>query len=328
MWDNTNTMRFLWKSQLRRERGKLSLKSTPPKSKVSRKERLASARGLDPVRLSFVGTIFLWVLFFGTVGYVFFFSPLLMVLPPEVSGLENINRPLVEQFLAGELSGKYLGVIPRNSFFLVRPEKLAGQLKERYPLIRSVSVTRVFPARIRVAIQERDKIVLWCSQADCFHVLEDGEVAAVSAAYQEPANQSRTVTVRDTSGESLPVGIRIFPETFVPLVVSLKSAFASGLGIDIEDTLTVSSRFVDELRVKTSEGWEVYLNTTRPLQMTLDALALLLEKEILPADTARLQYVDVRTENRIFYAFQNEPEKTDEVPSAVQDLPDKKKEKK
>lgn len=312
-------MRFLWKTQLRRERGKLSLKQSPSKGNASRKERLASAHGKAHMKASLVGVIFLWSLFVFTLGYIFFFSPFLFITEPLVIGTEFISGEAVAQKVTEEISGKYFSLFPRNSFFLVRPKKIEHFLEEHYPLMLAVSVTRVFPNHLRIRVTEREKIVVWCSGRDCFHIAEDGRVSTLSAAFQEPENLARTITVRDMSEEPMPTGEQVFQETFVPLVTTVDEAFRRVLHVEVLETFTVVSRFADDLRIKTKDGFEVYISTKRPLADSMAALSLLFEKELSPADTKRLRYIDVRTENHIYYVFQDKVEQTSEVPVVSKD---------
>ncbi len=312
-------MRFLWKTQLKRERGKLSLKQAPSKGNVSRKERLASAYGKPHMKAILFGVVFLWSLFVVTLGYIFFFSPFLFITAPEVVGTRSISQEAVAQMVTEEISGKYFSLIPRNSFFLIRPEEIEHFLQERYPLMRAVSVTRVFPNHLQVVVTEREKIVVWCSFAHCFHITEDGSVFPVSAAFEEPENLGRTITIRDMSEEPMPVTPRVFQNTFVPLVIAVEEAFRRVLHVEVDETFTVVSYFADDLRVKTNDGFEVYISTKRPLEDSMAALSLLFEKELSSVDTKRLRYIDVRTENHIYYAFLDEVKQTSETPVASKD---------
>lgn len=296
-------MRFLWKTQLRREGGKLFPKNSQTKNRSNRKEQLESSRGK---RGSYGGVLFLWMLFFGTVIYVVFFSPYLLIHPPVfMSGVENIEESSLEEFFQEKLSGKYLKVLPKNSFFLVQPKRLEVLLKETYPLIQSVSLTRVFPSGLQAVFQERKHIVLWCSGEVCYHLLENGSAKKTTPVFETEANRSYTIFVRDTSLLPVEEGDFVVGESFVPFAASLWESFKESLDMDIENTFTTSSRFADELKIKTGEGFEVYVNTQRPITTSLDALHILFEKEINTEDRRQLKYIDLRTENRIYYSFQD-----------------------
>jgi len=309
-------MRFLWKSQLKRERGKLFPKSAFEKSKTTRKDRFESRQE----KSSYVLVIFLWVFFLGTIGYVGLFSSYLTLTSWQAEGLTLIKEDTFRETVEQELAQKYFGFIPRNRFFLIQPEKLESVLKERYPLIKEVTVKRLFPDRLEVAVAERDTIVLWCTADTCAHLLEDGSVMPTTDAYQAEGNRAHTLTLIDESNQPLRLGTGVFDTDFVALVVSLKRSLQESFGIETENRLTFASRFASELRMRTAAGWEIYFSTRIPLETSLAALYLLLDKEIPKERSSELQYIDLRTENRVFYRYRDGTGTATVVPVAQEEI--------
>jgi len=292
-------MRFLWKSQLRKERGKLLPNSSSVRNKTSRKEKLASKSGDHN---SYFGVFSLWFLFLGTLLYVVFFSPYLFITATNITGAPAAEAQSLELFVNENLEGKYLWIFPKKDFFFISPRRLETKIKNAYPLVRAVTVKRIFPHSLDIQIDSREKIVLWCASS-CYHIHEDGSVVPKSDVFDKEVNLSQTLMIRDISEKAIPTGASVFPRQIFPFVTSLPDAISDRLGIEIEHSFTVSSRFADEQILKTKEGWEIYLSTERPLDSSLDALGLVLEKEIIDNRTS-LKYIDLRTENRIYYVFQ------------------------
>lgn len=272
--------------------------------RTSRREQLETSRTGRGAYVG-VGIVFLWFLLGATALYVFFFSPFLLIEQPGISGSQNIPEEKVRQFLDGRISGKYFGIVPRNSFFVVRPETLERLLMEEFPLLRSVTAIRTFPNDMRVELSERDKILLWCSGDDCYVLAEDGTLRESSKVFASEENLARTIRVTDLSAQPVAAGQRIAESDFMVFATSAEFAFRERLDIGLENAYSTASRFAGELRVRTGQGYEVYLNTTVPLEDSLDALALLFEKEVPEERRGKLRYVDLRTENRIYYAFQD-----------------------
>lgn len=304
-------MRFLWKSQLKKERGKF-LPRTAEKSAVKRKERLESHQTRS---FSSFGTLFLWLLFFGTVTYAAFFSSYLALAEWHVTGLSLVDEQAFRTTVDDELSFKYLGFIPRSGFFLIQPGKLERLLKERYPLVKNVTATRIFPDKLAISVEERDTILLWCVSGSCAHILEDGSAFPVTDAYREEENQSRTLTLLDESAEPIRYGPAVYDQAFVALTISLKAALEKRFGIATENEIRLSSRFANELRMKTKDGFEIYIGTRIPLETSLTALGLILEKELQKERLADLEYIDLRTENRVFYRFREGTEQPETAPA-------------
>lgn len=264
-----------------------------------------------------MGIAVLWALFAGTLLYVAFFSPFLLIEKPHITGMSGFPEETLQTFVAGALSGKYLGIFPRRDFFLVRPQSIEKQLLSEYPRLRSASVTRIFPDGMRIVVAERKKILLWCSAGACSLIDEEGRAHASERALL-PENAEFLLSVTDTSGKPVILGEKVLDPDYPVFVVRVSELFPKELGILLEPRFTTVSRFADELRVKTSEGWEVYFGTDIPLESSLRTLTLLLEKELPLEKRAPLAYIDLRAENRVYYAFR-EGEKTEAeaVPSDV-----------
>lgn len=295
-------MKFLWRSQLKKERGKFLPHNTPIR-KQNRKERLTVSLKQSPG--GYKGALVLWLLFFGTVGYVVLFSSYLALQTPQVNGLVRIDRADFEDLIRQELSQKYFGYISRQRYFLLQSKRLEATLLSKYPLLQQVSVRRVFPNTIRIQAEEREWLLVWCSATVCSQILEDGSVVPLTDAFQAPENVSRTLTLRDTSGQPLSFGTHVFDPDMVRFPLAVKQALEERFSLTIENEMSLTSRFANELRVKTNEGWEIYFGTRIPLDASLMTLELVLQKEIPASRRHDIRYVDLRTENRVFYRYQD-----------------------
>ena len=315
-------MRFLWKTQLKQERGRFVQKEVPARKKTRKSPVPPSRTGL-----AIAGVLLLWGTLLSTVAYLVLFSPYLALSNPVIDGRDRIESQVFEDVLNQELHKKYLGKIDRQRFFLLRPRALEQVLRDRFPLIREVTVSRTFPDRFSIALTERSALLLWCIDT-CFHIREDGTVMPKTAVYDEEANQVRTITIRDESLESIPSEGVVFDPSFVALPSEIRTALEEELGIETSPELRVTSRFSNELRVRTVTGWEIYFATDLPVEKSLSALSLLLEKEISSERQNDLLYIDLRTENRVFYRFQEgkETKVPEVVPEPAKEV--KKKEKK
>lgn len=315
-------MQFLWKSQLKKERGKFLLKKET-RTKTNRKEHLETHIKQRVPAYWAIGM--LWMLFFGTSAYLVLFSPYLALNIPQIVGLERIKAADFQNVLQRELDQKYYGLFERNRYFLVQSKKLVQKLEAAYPLIRTLEVTPYFPDRLTILIEEREALLLWCSADSCTHILENGSTRPVTDVYHEEENRSRTITLRDLSEQPLPENGKVFDTEFVSLPATLRRSLQEVFALETESEMSLSSRFANELRVKTRDGFEIYFSTRIPLETSLEALHLIFEKEISDERRPALQYIDLRTENRVFYRYK-EGEETESV-VAEEKKEDEKKEK-
>lgn len=248
--------------------------------------------------------LFLWVLLMGTLVYIGFFSTFFLIGEPRIAGTNLISEVTLRESVENQITGKYLGIFPKRSFFLVRPRVLEERLRLEYPLLASVDTVRIFPDGIRVTVVERTKILLWCSGDQCYLIDEEGRAHDGSRALSSE-NMPYVIFVTDMSGKAVVSGDRIFDGQYGAFVVRMSEMFPEQLGLMIASRYSTDSRFASELRVKTDEGWEAYFGTDIPIESSLSALTLLLDKELPKEKRATLAYIDLRAENRIYYAFRD-----------------------
>lgn len=270
-----------------------------------------------------IGVFLLWLLFLATLFYTMFFSVFFIIRDVRIVGMQKLSEEILREFAVKQLDGKYFGIFSKRNFFWARPRFLEKRLLEEYPLLFSANVTRVFPGEINISVAERKKIILWCSGEQCFLADEEGKTRNGERALSQE-NISYAIFIDDMSGKAVATGDKVFDSDYGKFVVQLSESFAEQLGISLEPRFTAVSRFANEVRAKTAEGWEVYFGTDEPLESSLGALQLLFEKELTPEKRAKLAYVDLRTENRAYYAFR-EGESMENKEAVVSPAPEEKK---
>ncbi|MFZ2299568.1 MAG: FtsQ-type POTRA domain-containing protein [Candidatus Moraniibacteriota bacterium] len=268
--------------------------------------------------------LFLWVLLAGTLVYIGFFSTFFLIGEPRIMGVSKIPEQMLLASVEQQLSGKYLGIVPKRGFFTVRPRAIEERLRLEYPLLASLDVTRIFPDGMRITAVERTKILLWCSGDQCSLIDEEGRAHDGSRALS-PENMPHVLLVTDMSGKPVTLGDKVLDRQYGAFVIRMSELFPERLGLAIESRYMTDSRFADEVRVKTQEGWEAYFGTDIPIGSSLDALALLLDKELPKEKRAMLAYIDLRAENRLYYAFREASgSETGAVISSDASVPEKK----
>jgi len=247
---------------------------------------------------------FLWTLFFLTIGYLFLFSSFTCLETIEVSGTENIKSERIVKSIHGALSGKYMRIFPQCALGLIRMQSLVEKLQEAYPLIEHISMERIFPNRMHIDITERQYILLWNTEGNQYLVDEAGVTHDATSALLEE-NQPFLITLSDVSGKSFSVGEKVLNPEYIQFLFALVRTFPSMTEITLLSHFTIVSPFADELRGLSSEGWEVYFNTSIPLEKSLSTLTLLLETKLPPSKRQNIGYIDLRTENRVYYTFRD-----------------------
>lgn len=247
----------------------------------------------------------LWVVLSATTGYVLFFSPFHMLETVAVSGNRDVPADRIEAFIREKWSRPIAYLVPGNGFFAFRTEETETALSQRFPKLSSVKVEKMFPDRVSVTVSERDRIFLFCSGPTC--VLSDaGNRATDATSALSEENVPFIVRLEDTTGQIVAVGDTLFDVPLPDIALRLERGLREDLGLPLSPPLTTPGRVSREIRFRTEAGWEIYASADIVPEKTVEALRLVLERELPEDRRDRLRYVDLRTENKAFYAFEEE----------------------
>jgi len=102
---------------------------------------------------------------------------------------------------------------------------------------------------------------------------------------------------------------------YINYLTGLRDQLRKDQEIEIESVYETPSVVSSDVRVITSEGWKIYFNTEISLRKELEMLSVSLENKIDKSRRKDLEYVDLRSDNKVFYKFKNssEEEKKEEI---------------
>jgi len=259
----------------------------------------------DSGRMPSWWTWILWVLFLSVVAYEILFSPMRGIVGCPVSGNDGIPSDLIERFVREEWTKPVLFVFPGDNILLFRTDTMEEKLLARFPKLSEANVKKIFPDRIDIAVRERDRIPLFCSRGDCFLVGRDGLAEDASQALL-PENDPFVIRIEDASGREIGIGEPMLVPELPDIALSLERGFREELGLRISSPITMPARVSREFRFRTGDGWEIYASSDILPEKTVESLRIVLERDLPEERREKLRYVDLRTENRVFYAFEAE----------------------
>ncbi|EKE11064.1 MAG: hypothetical protein ACD_15C00143G0002 [uncultured bacterium] len=245
---------------------------------------------------------FLTAVFFAVAFYAIFFSPFLAIEQISITGTKKLDFSAVSEAAESVYGGKYLGILPKRNFLLFPKKAVAKKLTDDFKRISKVEIEKHFPQRVTITISERESLLLWCDNSgECFIVDENG------LAYQNVKPDSKEVLendlVRIVSQEDRKVfeEEKLFDGEKVKFLLNVRDVIRKGSSVELTGEARVKSRIAEEVVLKSSEGWEIYVSTAFPLEKSSKMLGLFLQKQLSPEDRSKLEYVDLRVENRIYY---------------------------
>lgn len=262
------------------------------------------------------GIRFLWVTLICVTVFTVFFSDFHVIRTVEIRGTKDVPVEKVEAIVRARLSGRMLYVFPRDNFFSVPFKLIKEDLVREFPKFRRVSLSRHFPDMLVVEVTERERLPLWCTGSSCFLLDDSGRISDARFA-ETPSNEPFLIRIVDDSGTPVTIGEEIMSSESVAAVLLLEELLRNRSdGIAIVVPFHSPSHVSDEVRVTTSEGWDILASLDIAPEKTVASLRLVLEKEIPAERRPLLRYVDLRTENRAFFSFRQEETSVEEATEA------------
>jgi hypothetical protein len=234
------------------------------------------------------GVLRLILIIFLSIGlvYLVFFSGVFSVDSIEYSPTEFVDRGELDKIV----NENKIPLIEDNIFtfgifgFSSRVEKVTG--------ITRVHVKRLSQHSIRLEIEEKAPLLVW-NTLERKYLVDDTGVAWANYDNKYAA----LPMVSDTKNIPIKAGDKVLPQGFINFFSDMKADFVEDTGVKPIKYEVLD--IVSDLKVSTDAGWYVYFDTSRTAKNELISLKRVLSEA--KANGSRLEYVDLRINNRIFY---------------------------
>ena len=194
------------------------------------------------------------------------------------------------------LEGDSLWIFPRRNIFRVNADMLETVLRNQFPDIASIKVSRGFPDALRVTIAEREERAVLCEpEGQCAFLDAEGYIFKESP-YFSPGvylefRDERYGTTTEEYLEKPWIGETLLPTDVYRALVDF-AASVSGVRFTLQKD--------GDYRIETKEGWEIKLADDVDLELARANLKIFM-REVGVDERRALEYVDVRFGNKIFY---------------------------
>lgn len=252
--------------------------------------------------------IIMWIvfcsLFLGGGAVALLMAPQLKLLHIAVSGQETISAGDVERVVRAELAERVFGLFSRGNMLLFRTSMLEARILKEFPTIASAEVSRSFINRdIQVVVREHALWGVYCLSGaeECYYVGTDGVLFAVSP--QFTGNVIFRITDYRQGGNAYALGSRVVAEDTREKIQYMEKFLKDTLDISVREVV-FGRTYNDTIELVTNEGWYILLDEATDVKPRANDLLLIFEKHTI--DRARLEYVDIRFEGKVFYKlYQN-----------------------
>ncbi len=250
-------------------------------------------------------------------GVALFYIPKLRVAEISIGGLSSLNQEDLKEEISGVLNGKFYGIFPYDNILMVPREKITFTLLEKFPLLKSVSVTREFPQSLSVIAEERKAEALCCpgyfsttttavlsesSFVPLGGTTEDrGGCAFVDASgfiFQPAPLFSGTIFLKFFDERDNPPGIgkEMLTEAEFKKLIALKEKL-SGKNLAAHKIILENEEIYE---IHLDEGWYILINSKNEAEQSFSNLELVLDATI-KEKRPELDYVDLRFGKKVLF---------------------------
>jgi cell division septal protein FtsQ len=239
----------------------------------------------------------------GGVVYIFFFSGFFHVQTVTVLENEKVSEEQVRGALKEMLSERHWLVFPGRSLILLDTGQVGETLRKNVALIEDAEVARQLPQTLKIKVKEKQPVAVWQSGGKFYYLDREGLV--LGEVDQIPEVNTLPVVI-DQNHYPVDVNAKISNPAFLSALTVVAERLPAKLNVGAVQVVIpplgedVSPAAVQELRVKTSEGWEIYFDLRRPIETQMAVLLKIMNEEIGP-DRGNLHYIDLRVKDKVFY---------------------------
>jgi hypothetical protein len=229
--------------------------------------------------------------------YLLFFSKFVDVRSVSINGAETIEQTDLNSAVSDWFSVKFLTVARRNNLLVLSSKKLVAYLSGKFPKLESVEVSKKLPHSIIVNIVERKPIGVWCLAlvGKCFYF--DKNLVAYA-----PTSGSAgflLANIGDERNRDIVLGGEVAGDIWVKNLLLARDLLMKN-AVNVQ-ALTIPAGSFDEFNAVTSEGWKIMFSNQTDIARQISSLRIFLKDKIRPEQRAKLQYIDLRIDDRIYF---------------------------
>jgi len=238
-------------------------------------------------------------LLIGLSFYLLFFSKVFLVNNIEVFGNKEIPKEKILELIYNYLNKPVLTnwFKPYSNIFFVNLDNLKADILNSFLLVSDIDIYKsLLNRKIEIKIIERRGEGILCLEKNnkCFYFDKEGKLFKESLGFDLP------LIVEDGRNKNFDLGSKFDDREILTKIIKTRNILGQLELTDLDEFYIPSGSFSD-FWVKTNEGWYIYLNKEADLVNQLIGLRKLLDEKITQEGRKKLEYIDLRVNNRVYY---------------------------
>lgn len=207
------------------------------------------------------------------------------------------------------ITDKMKPLLGKNILF-IETSSLKQSILTDIPQVRDVLIARKLPSALKITVQEKQPALLLLSNGQYTFIDKNG--IAYENAQLDTLPGIVLPTIKNTGKDTeVTLGAPAVSPDFVQFIADAEKSISDITSATVAE-YRIPSLSAREVHVLLTNNWLIKFDTTRPLSVQLDVLKRLLQHTISPEDQGKIEYIDLRIPNRVYYKLSGtyEPEPT------------------
>lgn len=228
-------------------------------------------------------------------AYTLFLTPFFLIQSVKVSGLNKIQPQEIESRIAEFLAQKQWGIFARGNIFLFQPKGIMSYFQYDARIATIQAEKNYWQRSLTVTIEERVPIYILSLPDRAFAIDKEG-IALIPLSV--PVPQGTLPIIFDKRQRDEMLGEKVITDTEIALFNRLNNELSR---IAPFTSITIGEPSPEAVTFATQEGWGLYLNLTDDPEAQFERIRVLLTLKIKPEKRKKLQYIDLRFGERVYY---------------------------
>ena len=242
--------------------------------------------------------LFLIPLFIFVSLIALFYVPYFRIKKISIEGNSSIDQEKITAEISNYFKDKQFKIFPRDNFFIMPKKEIINSLLEKFPRLKTISLSKNFPDAISVKVEERNNEALFCfknKDEGCAFIDQDGFVFDKAPYFSAGVY----LTFLEEATPTVPSGLnfQVISEEQFKKIIDFKNLLT-------EENIKILQIIIKKegiYELQTNESWSILLNEKNDSQLTYQNLKTTLDQ--IKDKRKNLDYIDLRFGNKVFYKF-------------------------
>lgn len=258
--------------------------------------------------------------------YGLFFSSALEIKNIEVLGAQKTDPNAIRDLAFSKM--QRVAFVSGKNIFFVPSKNIETEIFSQFPYLKNVQIQKNFPNVLKIVLQERQPIALWCpcqlpeKEIVAKYASTSKEVVPILGDFQQflsthksAENQNINCFLLDEDGvifesasnfdfkiisqqKDLKIGSQVIDREVIKSIVDLRDKISQKTGLGCSEAFVFNP---NQINIKTNESWWAYFNPKKDLDWQVNAMKTVIDNKVSEDKRSRLKYIDLRFENISFY---------------------------